>query len=144
VDSSVFNFRDLWWLFTSSRTNDILRLFHAERLTGPWIEHQHSPVVAGNPSIARPGGRVVVFDGRVVRYAQDCLNEYGRRLRAFEITELTTSTYREVEAEQDPIQRSTRNMRRRIHHIDPHCVGEGRWIACADSFREGPVFGLRY
>ncbi len=144
VDSSVFRFRDLWWMYTSATANDILRLFYAELITGPWVEHPHSPIVSGDPSIARPGGRVVVFDGRVVRYAQDCRREYGGRLRAFEIVELTTSTYGEVEAEEDPIQRSTRTRQKRIHHIDPHPIAEGRWLACGDSFRTGPVIGLRY
>jgi hypothetical protein len=144
VDSSVFHAEGMWWLFTSFRTNDVLRLFNAEDLLGPWHEHPSSPVVRGDPRIARPGGRVLVFDGRVVRFAQDCLEEYGRRVRALEITKLTTSAYAEHIVSDDPISRPTRGAPRRIHHLDAHRIGERQWIACADSFRKGPVFGLRY
>ena len=71
--------------------NDLLRLYYANDLMGPWIEHPKSPIVAGDANIARPGGRVVVFDGRIVRYTQDDDPTYGNQVRAFEITELTTT-----------------------------------------------------
>jgi hypothetical protein len=144
VDSSLFRVGKLWWLFTSRPTNDELRLFYADRLTGSWVEHPLSPVVQGDASVARPGGRVLVFDGRVIRYTQDCAGEYGRQLRAFEVCELTTSTYRERKVSDNPVTVPKRKIPRRIHHIDPHRLPDGRWIACADSFRKGPVFGLRY
>jgi hypothetical protein len=144
VDSSVCRFAGLWWLFTSSRTNDILRVFYNERLTGLWAEHPGSPVVRGDSRIARPAGRVLVFDDRVVRYTQDCMLEYGRQVRAFEITELTPSRYREHLVSENPITRSGGNRPPRIHHIDPHRIGEREWIACADSFRKGLVFGRRF
>jgi hypothetical protein len=144
VDSSVCHVSDLWWLFTAPPTNDVLRLFYAKDLTGPWSAHPASPIVRGDASIARPGGRVLVFDRRVVRFAQDCLGEYGRQLRAFEITDLTTVSYREHKVSDNPIMQTSWKRPRRVHHVDAHQLGDGTWIACADSFREGLVFGLRY
>jgi hypothetical protein len=87
---------------------------------------------------------LLIFDGRVVRYAQDCAAEYGKQLRAFEVYELTTSTYSERKVSDNPVAVPKRKIPRRIHHLDAHRLDDGRWIACGDSFREGPVFGLRY
>jgi len=96
VDSSIFRYDDRWWIFveTNPEGNNILRLYYAEDLMGPWIEHPESPIIEGDANIARPGGKVLVFDGRIVRYAQDDDPTYGNQVRAFEITELTTLSLR--------------------------------------------------
>jgi hypothetical protein len=140
VDPTIFNFRNHWWLFTDfSRPPyyaGTLRLFHADRLEGPWAEHPESPVVEGNPHIARPAGRIVVSDGKVIRYTQDCCPEYGTRVQAFEITELTPTTYREQAFDLPPIvQASGKNWNESgMHHVDPHRIGDAEWIACVDGF----------
>ena len=68
VDCSPFQFGGKWWLFAGCGTPplraNMLRLFHANRLTGPWTEHPASPVVSNNPHIARPAGRVVIRQSR--------------------------------------------------------------------------------
>ncbi len=91
-DSSIFRYDRRWWILTTDR-NDFLRLYYADNLMGPWVEHPESPIIRGDANIARPGGRVVVFDGRILRYAQDDDPTYGNQIRAFEITELTTISY---------------------------------------------------
>jgi hypothetical protein len=140
VDPTIFNFGNHWWLFADlSRPPyyaGTLRLFHADRLEGPWAEHPHSPVVEGNPHIARPAGRIVVSDGKVIRYTQDCCPEYGTRVQAFEITELTATTYREQAFDLPPIvEASGKNWNESgMHHVDPHRIDDGEWIACVDGF----------
>lgn len=139
-DSSIFRCRDRWWLLTdvaqAPHYAGILRLFHAESITGPWIEHPKSPVIEGNSHIARPAGRVLAFDDRVIRYTQDCDPVYGSQVRAFEITELTTSSYQEREVCKDPILTASGAgwNGSGMHHIDPHRIGDSRWIACVDGF----------
>lgn len=138
VDSSVFFLNGLWWLFTNpvAPPNQILELFYAASLIGPWHRHPMSPLVSGNHRIARGGGRIVVQDDRPIRFAQDCFPSYGTSVRAFEITVLDTSGYAERELEGSPIlgpgllpwNRSG------MHHIDAHLTNNG-WFACVDGWR---------
>ena len=140
VDPSVFRFNDRWWLLTDLARPPyyagILRLFSAENLMGPWVEHPKSPVIDGNPNIARPAGRVVVANDRVIRYAQDCCPVYGSQVRAFEITELTTKSYHEREVYQSPVLTAGGAgwNESGMHHIDPQPLGDGRWLACVDGW----------
>ena len=140
VDPTIFHFKDHWWLFTDlSRPPyyaGTLRLFHADRLEGPWAEHAKSPVLEANPHIARPAGRVVLLDGSVIRYTQDCCPEYGRRVCAFEIKELTPATYREEPVDFGPIIDASGEgwNESGMHHIDPHLADDGMWIACVDGW----------
>jgi hypothetical protein len=141
VDPSIFYFNHKWWLLTDLAQPlydaGTLRLFHADNLRGPWLEHPQSPVLKENPHIARPAGRVLVLDGKVIRYTQDCAPVYGTQVRAFEITELTTTTYGEQAIDLSPIiQGSGKNWNESgMHHIDPHYGDDGKWVACVDGFR---------
>jgi hypothetical protein len=139
ADSSIFWLEGRWWLFSeasAAEKNDTLRLYFADDLMGIWHEHPKSPLIVGNPHIARPGGRVVVYNGRAIRYTQDCCPRYGSQLRAFEITELSTRYYREQEIPEKPIFApgdgdvwNTDGM----HHIDPHQISSNKWMACVDG-----------
>ena len=76
-------------MFVSPKGNDTLRLFSASELTGNWTEHPMSPIVADDPDIARPGGRLIVYQDSLYRMGQDCSPSYGNQLHAFEITEIS-------------------------------------------------------
>ncbi len=107
VDASLARFHDKWWLFAvtgsdPARTED-LHLFFADHLLGLWQEHPRSPVIEKNSMIARPGGRVLCVENRLFRYTQDCAQTYGRQVRAFEVTELTTEHYAEKSVSDEPI-----------------------------------------
>ena len=95
-----------------------------------------SPLISGNNRIARSGGRVIILNSRPIRFTQDCFPIYGTRVRAFEVSVLTTSEYEERELEFSPIlsagEESWRNQG--MHHIDPHFI-DGRWLACVDGWR---------
>lgn len=136
VDPSIFYFEDRWWMFACSRTSDTLRLYHSDELRGPWQEHICSPIISENACIARPGGRVTFWDGRLIRYTQDCKTRYGYQVRAFEITDLTLTTYSEKEVEENPVIFPTHYEwnNRGMHHVDPHLTSEGIWIACVDGY----------
>jgi hypothetical protein len=140
ADPSIFRFEDRWWMFACStpHDHDSLRLYFADELTGPWIEHPRSPIVEGNNRIARPAGRVLVLDDKVIRYAQNCFPIYGAQVRAFEICELTPTTYHEKECDLSPILSASGSAWNAIgmHHVDPHQMSDGRWIACVDGLRK--------
>lgn len=136
ADPSLLHFNDLWWLFVCSAPygHDVLRLYFARDLDGPWKEHPRSPIVRGDKCRARPAGRVLQVGRRAVRFAQDCVPEYGTRVRAFEISELTRERYVEVEHERSPILSPTKHGWNGLgmHHLDVHQRND-QWIACVDG-----------
>ena len=146
VDSSLFYFNKKWWMFTTSGKNEFLHLFYADYLRGPWTEHSKSPVVRDDPNKARCGGRVLVVDGKIIRYAQDDLPKYGNKIRAFEIVELTTTDFKERELEQFSVAKSDRIAWNKdgMHNIDAHQLSENQWIAVMDGYGKEYVYGLRY
>jgi hypothetical protein len=144
VDSSVVRYGDKWWLFGAS--NDMLNLYYADELTGPWKEHPENPIVKGDIRIARPAGRILVLGDKIVRYAQDGARIYGDKVRAFETTELTTTSFKQQEVKESPILQGSGTgwNAERMHQIDPHQTDENRWIACVDGYGKTLVFGLKY
>jgi hypothetical protein len=142
ADSSIVRHRGRWWIFvcTTPHTHETLSLFMADDLRGPWREHPRSPIVTGDRGIARPAGRPRKIGGRLMRFAQDCTNGYGWRVRAFEIVELTATTFRECEIAESPILGASGSGWNAIgmHHIDAHRLPDGQWIACVDGKRLVP------
>jgi hypothetical protein len=133
-DSSILFFQGRWWIFTSDR-NDMLHLFYADSLKGPYREHPRSPLIAGDYRIARCGGRVIPYNDHVVRFTQDCQGVYGQRVSAFEITRLTPTEYQERARPENPILKGSGRgwNSERMHHFDPHQLPDGSWIASADG-----------
>jgi hypothetical protein len=144
VDSSIFNFHDKWWMFTTSPQGNILHLYYADELMGNWIKHPQSPLIEGNFHISRPGGRVIVSDGKIFRYTQDVVGFYGNQVRAYEITNLTTTNYEEKEIIHNPVIKGSGDGWNKIgmHNIDPHQLDNGKWIACVDGYQIVFVFGM--
>jgi len=137
ADPSIFRFRDRWWLFVCSTPyqHDTLRLYFADNLLGPWVEHPCSPIVAGNQRIARPAGRVLVLGDRVIRFTQDCYPTYGSQVRAFEISLLTPDDYHEQEVMESPILKGSGKGWNSLgmHNVDLHLLRKRHWIACVDG-----------
>lgn len=139
ADSSLFRYENLWWMFTDNgpkSSSPVLRLFFASELTGPWREHPRSPIVEADPRVARPAGRVVIVNGRPVRFAQPVLPVYGTEVRAFEITELSRQSYGERPLRDAPIlgPGSEPWNSGGMHHVDARLLPDGSWLACVDGF----------
>ena len=102
---------------------------------GPWREHPANPIVSGNKHNARPAGRVLTFDGKLIRFSQDCVPAYGTQVRAFEILELTTTSYVEEEVQCSPVLVASGVgwNAAGMHHVDAHLCEDGSWIACVDG-----------
>lgn len=146
LDPSIVHFNDKWCIFASTVGNDTLRLYYADDLQGPWFEHAKSPIVEGDKNIARPGGRILEYNGRIFRYTQDAYPTYGNQIWAFEITLLTPTKYEEKKVSEDPIVKASGSgwNAKSMHHIDPHQVKKNKWIASVDGFGKYLVFGMRY
>ena len=138
ADPSIVRFADRWWLFSCSTPyqHDTLRLYFADELTGPWREHPKSPIIRNDKRRARPAGRVLTFDDKLIRFAQDCGPRYGSRVRAFDVIELTTTHYVEVENPASPILQPNGAGWNALgmHHVDAHQQTDGSWLACVDGY----------
>jgi hypothetical protein len=137
ADSSIFRSGGQWWILACGRPeeHDQLRLFHADRLFGPWTEHICSPIIDRNPHISRPGGRVINWGGRLIRFAQDCYPTYGLQVHALSICTLTSDAYSEIAAAPHPIVGPGRGWNSMgMHHVDAcrNPAGPG-WIASVDG-----------
>lgn len=137
ADPTVFRHAGRWWMYacTAPGPHDTLCLYHAGELNGHWALHPRSPLVAGDASRARPAGRVVSHGGRLLRFAQDCTPIYGTQVRAFEVHNLTPEDYSEEELPESPVLRPGGDGWNdcRMHHLDAHEGGAGRWLACVDG-----------
>ncbi|MCK5283462.1 MAG: hypothetical protein KAK00_08715 [Nanoarchaeota archaeon] len=144
VDNSLLYYINTWWLFSSTTSNDMLYLYYSDDILGEWKEHPSSPVVDGDANIARLGGRIIIYNDKIIRFAQDAYPNYGNQIRAFEITKLTKDSYKEEEVIESPILEPTGkgwNMYK-MHQVDPHHVKDGNWIACVDGWSDDLIFGL--
>lgn len=137
ADPTPFFHDGHWWMLACGRPrhHDTLRLFGAPHLQGPWREHPASPVVEGDPLRGRPAGRVVVHDGRLLRFSQDCRSYYGRGVKAIEIVRLDERGYEERDVDDAlllgpslPAWCCTG-----IHHLDAQPRPDGSWLACVDG-----------
>lgn len=134
LDSSLVYHDNLWWMFTADG-RELLRLYSADDLLGTWREHPASPILVGDRRSARPGGRVILHDGRLIRFAQDYSSDHRHKVRAFRIELLTPVEYREHELEASPVLEGSGAgwNSHGMHHVDPQQLETGQWIAAVDG-----------
>jgi hypothetical protein len=147
VDNSIVYFNSQWWIFAAPTSNDTLHLYYANDLMGPWREHPDSPIVENNNHISRPSGRVLVYEDQLYRYTMDVNPSVGTHLIwAFEITDISPTTYAETLASEQPILMASGQgwNGNGMHQIDVHQIGPDRWMAAVDGYGKYLVFGLRY
>jgi len=135
LDPSIVHHEGRWYLFSNARKVNDLNLFSSEALLGPWTEHPQSPILTASPHFARPGGRVIKDGEAIYRYAQDGIPNYGSKVWAFRIIELSAGSYREEKVPGDAIvgagQEGWNN--RGMHTIDAHQQENRKWIALVDG-----------
>ena len=101
----------------------MLNLFSAGCLERGRAEHAIRPLIGNDKSLSRPAGRVTVYQGKPIRFAQVCRPAYGTAVRASQVTELTTTSYAETELGLGPL----RGLGRKL----------GTNSACTISIRSG-------
>lgn len=138
VDATVVTMGANWWMFACStpQHHDQLALYHAPSLFGPWTPHYASPIVPNDVCAARPAGRFIQYNGKLVRYAQDCKERYGSTVRAFLVHQLSQTAYEEETLDGCVLRGSGRGWNAScMHHCDPHLVGPGHWRTYVDGRR---------
>lgn len=64
-----------------TRQNGELEIFYADTPLGPWQPHALNPVMNGDRRAgARMGGRIVPFEGKLLRFGQDGGFNYGHKV----------------------------------------------------------------
>ena len=133
-DFSPFRWEGRWWGVLGDGTD--LYAYHSDDLESPaWTPHEANPVVRDRPKAARPGGRPLVFDDHVLAFYQDCANRYGERVHAYEITELTPSTYDDRQRSDSAAVAPPGGLgwnSGAMHQVDPWYDGEG-WHCAVDG-----------
>ncbi|MEI6796542.1 MAG: hypothetical protein WCK39_06735 [Methanomassiliicoccales archaeon] len=101
VDSTLLHHGGIWWLFSNiiSREgmsyNDELHLYYSKDVfSSDWVSHPKNPIIS-DARTARPAGRIIIHDGRIIRPSQDCGPSYGYGISFNEITKLSKTEYSE-------------------------------------------------
>ena len=136
VDPTVILYQKHWYLFSYAPKSKNLHLFTSNTLTGQWQEHPKSPIVHNSPHFARPGGKVIMHNGDIYRYAQDETPNYGTKVWAIQITELSEKNYQEKAPEKHPVVEPGNEWWNKdgMHTVDAHQIASGEWIALVDGF----------
>lgn len=135
ADATLIHRNGKWWMFVSESSHDTLSIYFAEQLDGPYQAHPNNPVVANNKITARPGGSILNYDGKLIRFAQQAEPWYGKALWAIEISTLTETDFSEQLFMQKPVlEGSPRHWNElRMHHLDAHQLEDRSWIAAVDG-----------
>lgn len=135
-DPTVFYRDSTWWMFTSGVGNGDLNLFYSDSLSSGWQAHPMNPLIENRPEMARPAGHVFEYENSLYRLAQDDRLSYGEQVYAFQITSLSTDSYREDrDTRMKVVNKSGEGWNAAgMHHADLHLV-EGRWVAVVDGLK---------
>ena len=136
VDPQIAYYNNKWWLFVTTTEDDDLNLYYSDSLSGPWIQHPKSPLIKRNMHIARGGGRILEYNGKLYRFTQDDYPSYGIQVFAFEITEITETSYKEKLISRQPIIGGSKSggwNSLGMHNVDPIKIGDQKWIAAVDG-----------
>lgn len=144
-DPTILFHNNHWYLFAVDR-DDILHLFWADDVLGPWHVHPKSPIVKFDFEKARSCGRVITTGDSIIRFTQNCKHGYGWDVRAFIITDITPETYQEQPYDHNPLLKGTGVLTDwngiRMHQIDLHKTGKDQWIAVTDGVGRWSEYGL--
>lgn len=134
ADPSIFHYKGRWWIFAVEGGYS-LAIFHSDHLEGPWQPHSHSPFYVDDKSKTRPAGRMILFNGQPIRFAQDNRKHYGHQVRAFVIDTLTPDRFEEHEIPEGTLLRPAESGWNGVgmHQVDPYQLPDGLWIAAVDG-----------
>ena len=95
LDNTLYKKGDYFWLFTTLSQTDELHLFYSKTLfTKDWIPHPSNPLFT-DVSKARMAGKIVNFDDRTYRFAQNGSKRYGYGMQLLEIKEISKTKFSE-------------------------------------------------
>lgn len=96
-DSCIYKKGGKYYLFTQLQYKDhvnTMELYVSDSLMGEYHLHPCSPI-QHNQKIGRNAGSLMGYEGKLLRFSQDCTNRYGDNVHISEITHITPSEYEE-------------------------------------------------
>lgn len=150
-DPAFVRWDDRWWLFVgrpgeAEGVDDQTLAFHSDTLVADdWTPHEENPIVSGREQGARPGGRPVRCGDDRYLFFQGCLDQYGDKVRAYKITELSPTSYADEEVAASPVasEFGIGYNADGMHTYDPWYLGEGEgWLCAVDGKRPGQWTGI--
>jgi hypothetical protein len=96
LDPTLFTQDGRFYLFGNVREegSGVLRLWSADHVRGPYVEHPDSPIRI-SPQGSRMGGSLFVHEGRLYRPGQDLSGAFGDGLCFFEVEAISPEAYAE-------------------------------------------------
>jgi hypothetical protein len=98
LDSTVFKYNGLYWLFATYNENEYnyssLLIYYSDTLLGNYHPHANNPVKNSKDG-SRPAGNVIAVDGEIYRPAQNCSQHYGESICINKITKLSQTEFEE-------------------------------------------------
>ena len=100
ADATITQHDGLYYMFGAWRDgtagySDVLAIYYAEHLFGPWLPHASNPIMMDRAT-TRPAGNFVTVDRKLWRPVQDCTHGYGAALGLAEIIDLSPTTYSQI------------------------------------------------
>ncbi len=98
-DSAVFEYDNRFYMFTSAPTDDLygnsLILVELEK-DGEILKAAKQKIITSDYKISRQAGKLLNYNDRLIRVAQDCSNmDYGHALEFLEIENMSIDNYAE-------------------------------------------------
>lgn len=129
VDSTVFEYGGLWWLFCTSAGHSGHRLeaYYAPGPFGPWLPHAENPIKIDIRS-SRPAGSPFWHRNSFYRPAQDCSRTYGGRIAINRVIDLTPKRFSEEVVshfEPDPRERYGLALHT-LSMVNGYCIIDGK------------------
>ena len=134
TNPTIFRYNNKWWMYVNLHREDNLYLYSSDNLEYGWNQHPKSPVMTDNKHHSQNAGRVLLDDGQIYRFAQDCYPYYGMQVYGIQVHELSDSTYKERLVDDLPIIKKSGEgwNAKGMHHIDLLKINK-EWVAVVDG-----------
>ena len=143
-DSIIHKKDGMYYLFTSRLNSEginILELYLSRHLSGKYAPHPCSPIVCSN-KVGRNAGRIMEYNGEVLRFSQDCSIRYGDNVSVSRITVLTQNDYREEQIYENIIPTDQCFYKKGGHHFSAAEL-DGGIIVATDAKEYHKLIGSR-
>ncbi len=96
IDTSLFQYNDIWWLFFTRKhnSNSELHAYYSKDIWGPYEPHKNNPVKTDIRS-ARPAGSLFYVESDLIRPSQNSAKYYGSRIEFNKISKLDSIIFEE-------------------------------------------------
>lgn len=143
-DSSIYKKNGKYYLVTMlqySAPINVLELYVADSLEGPYFPHPCSPITTSN-KVGRDAGCWIEHQGKLLRVSQDCVHRYGDNVNVLEITKLSPTEYEEKLINESILPTDVPFYKEGGHQFNVINF-KGKWIVATDAKEYHRLLGQR-